>query len=77
MSAPPATEAIDATGLVCGDAQRPVFEDESFDLIVAGDVIEHVPDQDGFVAGCRRLLRPGGTLFLATPNRVFATKGPA
>lgn len=55
--------------LVACAAESSPFPDESFDLVLASDVIEHVADPDAFIAGCRRVLRPGGLLFLATPNR--------
>jgi len=45
------------------------FEDASFDLVVASDVIEHVESPECFVRECSRALLPGGLLFLATPNR--------
>lgn len=38
-----------------------------FDLIVLKDVIEHVDDRPGLFAVMRRLLRPGGRIFLAFP----------
>lgn len=55
--------------LVCADAEHPVFAPESFDLVVASDVIEHVVRPEAFLAGCDAVLQPGGLLFLATPNR--------
>jgi len=39
-----------------------------FDLAIAVEVIEHVEDQARFVAEIKRVLRPGGRLFLTTPN---------
>ena len=45
------------------------FRDESFDVVVGGDVIEHVGDARQTIAESYRVLKPGGTLFLATPNR--------
>jgi 2-polyprenyl-3-methyl-5-hydroxy-6-metoxy-1,4-benzoquinol methylase len=54
--------------LACAAEALP-FEDESFSLVAAGDVVEHVDDPERFVAECARVLRPGGLLFLATPNR--------
>ena len=58
-----------AVELVCSDAERPVFGPETFDVVVASDVIEHVARPDAFLAGCHHVLRPGRLLFLATPNR--------
>jgi 2-polyprenyl-3-methyl-5-hydroxy-6-metoxy-1,4-benzoquinol methylase len=55
--------------LVCSSAEQPPFPPGSFDVVVASDVIEHAARQDDFVAGCARMLKPGGMLFLATPNR--------
>lgn len=39
-----------------------------FGLITAVDVIEHVPDPAGFLIEVGRRLRPGGVLYLETPN---------
>lgn len=44
------------------------FEDESFDAIVCIDGIEHIENVFAFFRECRRILRPGGALFLSTPN---------
>jgi 2-polyprenyl-6-hydroxyphenyl methylase / 3-demethylubiquinone-9 3-methyltransferase len=40
-----------------------------FDLVLAMEVVEHVPDMPAFVAACCEAVRPGGLLFLATINR--------
>lgn len=47
--------------------------DECADVIVNSQVIEHLPDQAGFVSECFRVLRPGGVLVVATPNRMTFT----
>ena len=44
------------------------FTPESFDALTMSHVIEHVHDPGAALETCRRLLRPGGTLWLATPN---------
>lgn len=44
------------------------FPDASFEIVHAGDVIEHLTDVQDFVAEVRRVLRPGGVLVVATPN---------
>ncbi|MEQ9813182.1 MAG: methyltransferase domain-containing protein [Azospirillaceae bacterium] len=42
-----------------------------FDYLVASHVIEHLPDPIRWLQGARRLLKPGGHLWLAVPNRRF------
>jgi SAM-dependent methyltransferase len=49
------------------DAPLP-YPDAAFDLIVSMDVIEHVPDPVPWVKEALRVLRPGGVLYLTTPN---------
>ena len=43
------------------------FEDSAFDLVWAGEVVEHVTDTLGFFSEVRRVLRSAGTLALSTP----------
>jgi SAM-dependent methyltransferase len=42
--------------------------DEKYDLIFAGEIIEHLYNPDGLIASCLLALRPGGYLVLTTPN---------
>jgi 2-polyprenyl-3-methyl-5-hydroxy-6-metoxy-1,4-benzoquinol methylase len=44
------------------------FTAGAFDFIFAGEIIEHLVDTDGFCREMRRLLSPGGTLVVTTPN---------
>jgi 2-polyprenyl-3-methyl-5-hydroxy-6-metoxy-1,4-benzoquinol methylase len=41
--------------------------DSSFDLVWAGETIEHVADTAAWLSEVRRVLRSGGTLLLSTP----------
>lgn len=49
------------------DGELP-FEDGAFDLVWAGEVIEHVADTARWLSEVRRVLAPGGRLVLTTPN---------
>ena len=42
-----------------------------FEVVFAGEVIEHIFDDEHFLKECYRVLRPGGLLVLTTPNLVF------
>lgn len=44
---------------------------DTFDLVTAGEVIEHMLDDGLFLQECRRVLKRGGTLVLTTPNLAF------
>lgn len=50
------------------DEEEFPFEQESFDAIFCGEVIEHVFDPDHLLDECLRVLRPDGILILTTPN---------
>ena len=42
---------------------------ESFDIVLALEIVEHVADVDLFLQSVGRLTRPGGLVFLSTLNR--------
>ncbi|MGH9425373.1 MAG: class I SAM-dependent methyltransferase, partial [Terriglobia bacterium] len=75
----------DCTGLDLNERQHPGIrmiqcdlnegfpvEDESFDVVTAGEIIEHMLDEEAFLQECRRVLKPGGQLVLTTPNLSFS-----
>lgn len=51
------------------------FASASFDVVVSLQTIEHLWDQPSFVAECHRVLRPGGTLVVSTPNTLTFPPG--
>jgi SAM-dependent methyltransferase len=53
--------------VVRGDATRLPFAPESLDLVVAYDVLEHIPDDGTAAKQIFELLRPGGRFLVAVP----------
>lgn len=52
-----------------GDLSKGIpCEDGSFDVVYAAEIIEHLLDPDLLLGEIHRVLRPGGTLVLTTPN---------
>jgi SAM-dependent methyltransferase len=45
------------------------FADHAFSTVVSFDVFEHIPDSDAHLREVRRVLQPGGTYLLQTPNK--------
>jgi SAM-dependent methyltransferase len=45
------------------------YKDSSFDSVVSFQVIEHIQDDELFLREIHRVLRPGGTALITTPNR--------
>ncbi|MBC8130882.1 MAG: bifunctional 2-polyprenyl-6-hydroxyphenol methylase/3-demethylubiquinol 3-O-methyltransferase UbiG [Rhizobiaceae bacterium] len=48
---------------------------ETFDVVLALEVVEHVSDVDFFLASCAEMVKPGGLLFVATINRTLKALG--
>ena len=44
------------------------YDDGSFDVVLAAEIIEHIVDTVGFAVQITRVLRPGGVAFFSTPN---------
>jgi SAM-dependent methyltransferase len=59
------------------DAQSLPYAERSFDVIVLFEAIYYVPDARRFVAECRRVLRPGGVVLIATANKDLPDFNPS
>ena len=46
------------------------FEDESFDIVMSFDVIEHIPDTKQHFKEVHRVLKKGGKYIFVTPNKI-------
>jgi SAM-dependent methyltransferase len=54
---------------IWADAEEPLpFEDGSFDIVVAGELLEHVRDPGALVGETHRVLQPRGTFVGSVPN---------
>jgi 2-polyprenyl-6-hydroxyphenyl methylase/3-demethylubiquinone-9 3-methyltransferase len=56
------------------DAAALPFPDASFDVVVAGEILEHVEDLDTTVAEALRVLKPRGTFVCDTLNDTLAAR---
>ncbi|HEX7520927.1 MAG TPA: class I SAM-dependent methyltransferase [Acidimicrobiia bacterium] len=58
-----------AGGVVNGDALRLPFPDNSFDHVIASEVLEHLWADDLAISELTRVLRPGGRMAVTVPTR--------
>jgi SAM-dependent methyltransferase len=63
-----ATEQLDLDVYNCFLDEVPESENDSFDVVALSDVFEHVTEPIAFLGDVRRLLKPGGLLFVKVPN---------
>jgi SAM-dependent methyltransferase len=62
--APPSGMAV----TTAGDATRLPFPDGTFDRVIASEVMEHIPDDEGALDELLRVLKPGGVLAVTIPS---------
>jgi ubiquinone/menaquinone biosynthesis C-methylase UbiE len=61
-----------------GSAEAIPLSDSSVDAIVSFETIEHVPNPYRFLDECARVLVPGGTIVISTPNKgIYRSDVPA
>ncbi len=61
--------------VVRGNAVELPFANGALDVVACLQVIEHLWDQPALIGECHRVLRPGGTLLISTPNRLTFPPG--
>lgn len=52
-----------------GDAAALTFPDQSFDVIVSFETLEHLSAQQELISGFARVLAPGGILLISSPDK--------
>ena len=60
----------DRLKFVAADAMALPFASESFDVVCAYQMLEHVPDPGRALSEFHRVLRPGGTVCIVGPNLI-------
>jgi len=53
---------------ICDLEKKIPVKSESMDIIIAGEIIEHLVNTDLFISEIYRILKKGGILILTTPN---------
>jgi ubiquinone/menaquinone biosynthesis C-methylase UbiE len=56
------------------DGDRLPFEDNTFDMVISFQVIEHIADDKNYILEAYRVLKKNGLFILTTPNRVYRLK---
>jgi SAM-dependent methyltransferase len=64
-----------SASFVVGDLAALPFAEDSFDVVVCFETIEHVPDQERALDELRRVLAPNGLLAISSPNRDVYQEG--
>jgi len=66
--------SVGAGGAVCEDITALTFDNESFDLVISSDVLEHVPFLEEAFSETARVLRPLGAHLFTVPPRLKTRK---
>ena len=65
----PLLSKIDNLELIVDDLQNSQFKENSFDLALCSEVLEHVPEPQIALNTLYRILRPGGIAIVTTPQK--------
>ena len=57
-----------SASVLASDATALPFPDNSFDRIIASEILEHIPDDTAALRELARVLRPGGTIAVSVPS---------
>jgi SAM-dependent methyltransferase len=63
--------AASLSDLLVGASERLPFRDNVFDVLLLNEVIEHVGDDAAAVSEAVRVVRPGGSVVIFAPNRLY------
>lgn len=60
--------------LLVASATQLTFKPDSFDIVLATEVIEHITQLEKFMSGTYKVLKPGGRLLITFPNENLRQK---
>ena len=63
-------KVLDRSELSVADVRSLPYPDDTFDVVVAVEVLEHIPDPEAGLAEAMRVLKPGGYAITALPVRL-------
>jgi len=68
-----AVDDLDKRGfnIVHGDVNKPLSIDRQFDVIVVGNLIEHLSNFEGLLNNINQLLKPDGVVLISTANPFY------
>lgn len=68
-----AKETIDSPRIkfIKGDATNLPFENNSFDQIIASEILEHIKEDERVIEEVYRVLKPGGKVIITVPNKNY------
>ena len=64
-------QRVNVDDYVYDDMTRSALPDNAFDVVVAVEVLEHVEEDERFIQNVARVLKPGGSFVMTTPNGDF------
>lgn len=59
---------VNKDNLVQGDATKLPFKNNSFDVVVCSEVLEHVPDPKLLIKEIKRVIKKSGNIIISVPN---------
>lgn len=66
-----AAEKYPTISYTAGDATNTTYDDQTFDIIVCQELLEHIAAQKQLISECARIIKHNGTLILTTPNKYY------
>jgi len=60
-----------AERIILGDIEHMTFDDNSFDIALLNEVLEHIPSEVNALSEIHRILKPNGILIIFSPNRLY------